>query len=294
MLLTYRTVLLVVILMFYVSTSVSASGASFRINALTTGLSSWVFFPKHREAYSAYNKLAFDGYFSYGKFTGFLGLPFQYTLDKRDYVSINGKRVPGDTLLGEFACGDLSMYIGYRLGKLEPRIGLIFPLGYKTNTGVWLGSKNVILKTGAGFSGDLNKKLKLRYGGELYFKYYIGGYPEIDGALGKKGSWSIDPDLKVTMQTSKKWKIGVETLGGYRKLYPKWLKKGSFQGYELSCSLVPHFIASYDMSYKSYISGKIGLGPSFKKSVESVVSGDTPMKHTGNSFNIGISAGFYP
>lgn len=257
------------------------------------GVGSWIHFPLDRDAFSAYNKLTLESYFSYSRFKGFIGVPILYTLDKRDYKNVDGKRIPGDTILDKVAPGDLSVYIGIRTGNFEPRIGLVVPLGYPTNSGVWLGSKNVIIKTGVGFSGDISKKLKLKYGGELYLKYYVAGFPEIEDSHGKKGSWSIEPDLKIVLEPSRKWKLGIETLCGIKKLYPKWLKYGSFQGYELSFSIVPHFIFSYDLSSRLFLSGKAGFGPSFKSKNDSAL-GMHPWKHSGNAANFGLSAGFYP
>jgi hypothetical protein len=272
---------------------IPAFGATFHTGPISTGVSSWVSFPIDRDVFSAYNKLTFDTYFSYGKLKGFAGFPVQYTLTKKDYTSVNGVNVPGDTIVGKAATGDFSTYIGMRIGSIEPRIGIVFPLGYATNTGVWLGSKNIILKSGLVFSGDLNKKLRLRYGGEFYYNYYIAGFPEIKGSLGKKGGWSIDPDVKVSTEWFKKLTLGIEVLGGFKKFYPIWLKYKSFQGYELSSSIVPHIIGSYDLSSRVYISGKFGFGPSFKRIIDSQ-SYSRHWHHSGNSLNIGIGIGFYP
>ncbi len=266
---------------------------TFHTGPISTGVSSWVAFPKDRDVFSAYNKLSFDAYFSYGRFKGFAGFPIQYTLTKKDYTNVNGANVPGDTLVGKAAAGDFTTYIGIRIGSIEPRIGIVFPLGYATNTGVWLGSKNVILKSGVGFSGNLNKKLRLRYGGELYCNYYVTGFPEIKGSQGKQGSWSIDPDLKVSTEWFKKLTLGIELLGGIKKFYPIWLKYKSFQGYELSSSIVPHIYASYDLTSRLYLSGKCGFGPSFKQIVDSP-SNRRDWHQSGNSLNISIGIGFYP
>jgi hypothetical protein len=268
-------------------------GASFHTGPLTCGISSWVQFPLDRDVFSAYNKMSFDGYFSFGRIKGFLGFPVMYTLNKKDYLNVNGIKIPADTILGRVALGDLHAYIGMHIGSIEPRIGIVVPLGYGTNSGVWLGSKNIVLKPGAGFSGDLNKRLRLRYGGEFYFSYYIAGYPEIKGAQGKRGSWSIEPDFKVTWEPCKKWKVGIETFGGFKKLYPIWLKYGLFQGYELTTSAVPHLIGSYDLSSRIYLTGKAGIGPSFKKIFDSPAL-DNQWYHSGYAINIGIGAGFYP
>jgi len=273
--------------------NVSGLCASFHTGPITCGVSSWISLPLHRDAFIAYNKLTIDSYFSYSRFTGYIGFPVLYTIDKRDYSSINGTKIPGDTILNRIALGDMSAYIGIRIGRFEPRIGIIIPLGYPTNSGVWLGSKNLILKTGLGFSGNLSSKLRLKYGGEIYFKYYVTGFPEIIDSQGKKGSWSIEPDLKITAAPTKKIRVGIETLCGFKKFYAKWLLSGSLQGYELSSSIVPHLIASWDLSSKLYLSGKAGFGPQFKSKVDSSPD-DNNWNHTGYAVNIGISAGFYP
>jgi len=265
---------------------------SLRIGPVTSGISSWIQFPKGRDAFTAYNKMSFDTYFSYGKLKGSVGFPVQYTLDKKDSISVNGRKIPADTVVGRVAPGDLTAYVGIRIGSVEPRIGIILPLGYRTNSGVWLGSKNIIVKCGAGFSGDLIKAYKIRYGGECYFNYWVAGYPEIKGSLGKRGSFSFDPDIKFTMVPFKRWLIGIETLGGMRMLYPSWLKKDSFQGYELSASVVPHFIVSHDLSKRVYMGGKIGGGWSFKKRV-TAANEESLWDLSGNIVNTGISAGFY-
>jgi hypothetical protein len=280
---------LIILLIF----CIPALSTTFHTGPVSTGVSSWVVFPVDRDVFSAYNKLSFDAYFSYGKFKGFSGFPVQYTLTKKDYTNVNGVKVPGDTIAGKAAAGDFTTYIGIRIGSIEPRIGIVFPLGYATNTGVWLGSKNVILKSGMGFSGNLNKKLRLRYGGELYYNYYIAGFPEIKGSLGKQGSWSIDPDVKVSTAWFKKLTLGIEVLSGFKKLYPVWLKYKSFQGYELSSSVVPHIFASYDLWPRAYVSGKVGFGPSFKRITDSP-SENRHWHHSGNALNIGIGIGFYP
>lgn len=266
--------------------------ASFHAGPIECGLGSWINFPVHRDVYSTYNKISIDGYFSYGKLKGFIGVPFLYTLDKKDSRKENGIIVPTNYYKGATDFGDLNTYIGYRIGNFEPRIGIILPLGYRTNSGVWLGSKNVILKTGTGFSGNIIKELRLKYGGEIYLKYYISGYPEIEGSQAKSGSWSIEPDFKLTIQPLKKWKFGIETLCGFRKIYPIWLKYGSFQGYELSFSIVPHLIVTYDMKSRLYFSGKAGLGPNFKSKVGYKFK--QPWEKSGHAVNFGVSMGFYP
>lgn len=271
----------------------AAKKIKFHTGPVTCGISSWMSHYPGRDALNAYNKLAFDSYFSYGKLKGFVGIPLQCTVEKRDSLNVNGRKIPYDTVFSAFALGDFTTYVGYKIGNIEPRIGVTFPLFYKTNTGVWLGSKNVVLKTGFGFSGDLYKKLRLRYGGEIYYNLYVAGYPEIDGSLGKRGSWYIDPDIKVTSKVTKKLTVGLETLCGFKKLYPSWLKYGSFQGYELSSSIVPHAIFSYEFSWKYYISGKAGFGAGFKRKVDSS-QGEHPWRHTGYASNFGISVGFYP
>lgn len=272
---------------------IPVTGASFHTGPVCTGVSSWVAYPVDRDVFSAYNKLSFDAYFSYANFKGFTGFPILYTMSKKDYVTVNGVKVPGDTIVGKSAAGDFSTYIGIRIRNIEPRIGIIFPLGYATNTGVWLGSKNIILKSGVGFSGNLNKKLKLKYGGEFYLCNYIAGFPEIAGSQGKRGSWSLEPDLKISTERFKKLKFGIETLAGFKKFYPIWLNYKSFQGYELSSSIVPHIFASYDISSRIYVSGKGGFGPSFKRIVDSP-SNQSHWHHSGYALNIGIGAGFYP
>ena len=272
----------------------SAFGTSFHTGPVTSGLSSWITIPPHRDAFTAYNKLSFDCYFSYGKLKGFLGVPVQCIVDKKDSVKVNGVKMPVDTLLQGAFLGDLSAYIGFRIGNFEPRIAIVTPLGYSTKSGVWLGSKNIILKFGSGFSGDVYKRLKMRYGGEVYFSYYVAGFPEIKDSQGKSGSYSLEPDLKVTCQTKKKWTLGVEVLGGFKKFYPIWLKYSSDQGYELSTSVVPHIIATYDaISSKFYFSGKAGFGPQFKSKMDKY-SPDQSWKHTGYALNLGIGMGFYP
>ena len=272
---------------------ISAFCTTFHTGPVICGAGSWINFPPDGNTYNAYNKLSFDSYFSFKKLKGFIGFPILNTLSKRDSLNVNGKKVPYDTTFSAVAPGDLSAYIGFRAGNFEPRIGIIIPLGYATNSGVWLGSKNIILRTGTGFSGDINKEFKLRFGGEIYFNYYIAGFPEIEGSMGKSGSWSLEPDLKITLKPVKKWTIGMETLCGFKKLYPVWLKYGSFQGYELSSSIVTHFIASYDLASRFYLSGKAGFGPGFKSKFNSA-QGDHPWEHTGYALNLGVSVGFYP
>jgi hypothetical protein len=272
---------------------IPVAGASFHTGPVCTGISSWVVYPVDFEIFNAYNKLSFDAYFSYGKFKGFAGFPILYTISEKEYVQVNGIKVPGDTIVGKTAAGDFSAYIGFRIGSIEPRIGIVFPLGYATNTGVWLGSKNIILKSGLGFSGNQSKKLKLIFGGECYLNYYIAGFPQIAGSQGKRGSYSLEPDFKLSTERFKKLKFGIETLAGFKKFYPIWLKYNSFQGYELSSSVVPHIFASYDLSPRMYISGKCGFGPTFKRIVDSP-SNQRHWHHTGYALNIGIGAGFYP
>lgn len=266
--------------------------ASFHTGPIECGIGSWINFPVNRDAYSAYNKLSVDGYFSYGKLKGYIGAPILYTLDKKDSKKVNGEIIPASYYKGATALGDLNMYIGFQIGTIQPRIGVIVPLGYPTNSGVWLGSKNVILKAGTGFSGDVSKRLHLRLGGEIYVKYYICGYPEMEDALGKAGSWAIEPDLKLTTQPFKKWRFAIEALGGFKKFYPVWLKYGSFQGYELSSSIVPHLSVSYDVKSRLYISAKAGCGPGFKRKVE--YKSEQPWKKSGYAINIGVGMGFYP
>ena len=72
---------------------------------------------------------------------------------------------------------------------------------------------------------------------ERFTTIYIAGYPEIDGSLGREElvyRSRYQSHIKVTKIDSR-----FRTLCGFKKLYPSWLKYGSFQGYELSSSIVP-------------------------------------------------------
>lgn len=254
-------------------TVVCIAPAKIHVGPVCTGIGSWISFNKNDPYHTSYNKLSSDVYLSYKGWSGFFGIPFQCVVSHRDETKY------------AFSPGDFNFYIGRRISFVQPRLGLVFPLWYSTDKGVWLGSKNVILKTGLGFSYSLSADKSWRTAGELYYKYYIAGFPEIEDSRRKRGSWAIDGSVKLVNSSFNRWKLGIEFLGGFRKLYPKYP-----QGYQLSASCVPHVFATYDVNKRMYLSAKTGFGPSLKR--EDECSGK--WKHSSNSLNIAVSTGFYP
>lgn len=261
-------------------TVVCITPAKIHVGPVCTGIGSWISFNRDNSNYTSYNKLSSDVYLNYKGWSGFFGIPFQCVVSHKDVIK------------HAFSPGDFSFYIGRRISFVQPRLGLVFPLWYSTDKGVWLGSKNVILKAGLGFAYSLSADKSWRTGGELYYKYYIAGFPEIEDSWGKRGSWAIDGSVKLVNSSSDRWKLGIEILGGFRKLYPRWFRYKNFQGYQLSASCVPHVFASYDVNKRMYLSAKTGFGPSFKREEKNNYSGK--WEHSSNSLNIAISTGFYP
>lgn len=268
------------IFLFLISV-VCISTAKVHVGPIYTGVGSWISFNSDNSNYTSYNKLSSDIYLGYNGWSGFIGIPLQSVVN---HGTEETKQA--------FSTGDLSFYIGRKISFIQPRVGMVLPLWYSTKKGVWLGSKNIIVKTGLGFSGSLFSSKTWKFGGEVYFKYNVAGFPQIEDSWGKSGSWAVDGSVKVVNKSIKKWDIGIEYLGGYKKFYARWLKNKSFQGYQLSTSCVPHLFANYDITGRMYLSGKAGFGPSFKREVTKNDRGE--WEHSSNSLNIGIGFGFYP
>jgi hypothetical protein len=150
----------------------------------------------------------------YGRILGqpaFFSLPWQWT----------SKRLKSGTE-DRIAPGDAEFYVGHRIGRVEARLGLIFPAGYDTDDGdPWIGPGNLQATLGAAVNPNITRfSRRWELAAEAKWAYAL------DDAIAKAGSWALYPNGKVAFRPSERWKGGLEGLGYWKSSY--WGRSATF------------------------------------------------------------------
>lgn len=151
----------------------------------------------------------------YGKAFGlpaYLGLPVHWTARRME---------DGD--LHRIAPGDLELYLGKRIRRVEGRLGLILPAGYdrglewtdpeeKGGPGnPWIGPGNVQVTLGAAANPNLTRySQRFEASGEA--KWALA----LDDGIAKAGSWALFPSAKFSFRPDEAWKPGIEFSGHWK------------------------------------------------------------------------------
>jgi hypothetical protein len=165
-----------------------------------------------RERYE-FNKLLSMGF--YGKAFGlpaYVGLPIHWT----------ARRAEGEDL-HRIAPGDLELYLGKRIRRVEGRIGLIIPAGYDRGLAwttpegeggpgnPWIGPGNVQVTLGAAANPNLTR-YSARWEASGEAKWSLA----LDDGIAKAGSWALFPSAKLSFRPNSTWKPGVELSGHWK------------------------------------------------------------------------------
>ncbi|MBD3240133.1 MAG: hypothetical protein GF331_06065 [Chitinivibrionales bacterium] len=210
---------------------------------------------------SYFNTVKLSLYYHVWKIKGYVGLPVTLTLE--DYE---------DKTKYAFYPADAALYVGTSLGRVEPRIGLSFPMGYPTDdTIAWIGSGNVKLLAGLGFNLGSCCNDRLSFGGEYLGRIYLS-----DTTSGARiGRWSTGMYLSVkgAYRFSDRIKAGLELFPTFSWFtYTDWGEHGYG-----SAGLLPLLFASLQPNPRIEISVKAGYGFSISgtewERTQAVISG---------------------
>jgi hypothetical protein len=208
---------------------------------------SWmVFSNNNRQSY--FNKTTTTAYGRLFSVKTMVSVPLDLTVQVRPEGSIQ-----------RFWPGDFDGYLAYKFGWIEPRLGLLCPLGYGIDDAwkkkAWIGSNNVRLQGGFSISKADFEHVGLPFGLEAMLwtaitdknAHYIRG--GVGGQLYIKSSLSL----------SKKVNIGGELAVYGKSITWKWNRER-----ERSGTIMPTASGSYRINGKLYIGVKAGFGPSFR------------------------------
>jgi hypothetical protein len=264
--------------------SVSPARSSFSLDLLSVSAGSWIVTPTdHSRATEYYNKFSVTSYLTFSGFKGFAAVPLSWSV-----VDHPKSEMDRDQLWA----GNVRLYVGRRLGLLEPRIGAIIPTGYSTDftEHAWIGTGNFEVYFGVGLNPNLREEGKFGLSGELMARVPLPtGEEPVEGAA----SWSLAPSAKASYQTFENVRIGAEVLSFFSKSYYYWNKEGKDGGYEendyeLGFSIVPHLYTEITLSEIIRMTAKVGYGPSYKNAQT-----ETSFRHSSNTTNLAIAVHFY-
>ncbi len=250
----------------------SSSKSSFNLDLLSLSAGSWIVTPPDdSRASEYYNKLSITSYLSFSGFKGFAAVPLSWTVIDHPTSSKD-----------QLWAGNVRLYVGRRLGFLEPRLGAIIPTGYSTDftKDAWIGTGNFELYFGVGLNPNLREEGKFGLSGDLMAQIPIAGEDAVEGP----GSWSLAPSAKASYQTLEHVRIGAEVLSFFSNSYYRWNKGKN----ELGFSIVPHLYTEITLSEIVRMTAKVGYGPGYKNA-----HNETSFRHSSTTTNLAIAAHFY-
>lgn len=150
----------------------------------------------------------------YGKVLGlpaYLGLPLHWTAKRQ---------ASGD--VHRIAAGDLDLYLGKRIRRVEGRLGLILPTGYRDfawtepeekgrDGDPWIGSGNVQVTLALAANPNLTRYSR-RWEASAEARWALA----VDDGIAKSGSWALHPSAKLSFRPSQQWKHGAELSGHWK------------------------------------------------------------------------------
>ena len=250
--------------------SVKPEAQPLHADLISIGLGTWISFSANQtqERATYFNKLPASMYLSFAGFKAYAGIPVLWTIQTKEGVF--------DDQLVRVA--DMHVYLGRRIGIVEPRIGAKFPTGYRTDR-VWIGTRNVRLQAGLALNSTVRETEDISISAETMFDLYL------PGSSGKAHwfSWELLPSFKSSIRVHESIRIGLEILAHLKNVY--WSESWD----ELSAGAVPNIYTEFKLSPSLYFTPKFGLGPTFKKA-----PADNRLYHKGYSINISLALNIYP
>ncbi len=252
----------------------SYSDFEFKPGLLSVTAGSWVVFPDAAPDKPLYfNKAALDFYYSLGPISGEIALPAAWTI-----VSSPSNR--------RFFLGDALLYFGHRFSHVEPRIGLVIPLGYGLDTNwkskTWIGTNNLKLQFGLAYSRSAEElngfplSIEVTVSTPITEKnsfLKIGSY---GGSLLGKTSWQLNNQLT----------LGAQALVSLSYAAWTWYQDETS---ETSLGLMPLINSQIDFRSNLFLSVSAGFGPTFK-----ATSPSSSLSFTSNSLNVSVGLNYYP
>jgi hypothetical protein len=269
----------------------------FSVRFLNISAGSWMSLNDETRENYLFNKLVTDVYMDIYSFEAFVGIPFSWTVVGTDSVNLYGERMydaadtPLRTIDQAAFFGDMTIYLGKRLAIIEPRLGILIPLGYESvragDDNVWIGSDNVKLLAGVGINSDKALRQRLVFSGDVMFKL------SVNNAKIGAGSFDIVPLVKGSIRPSPQWNIGMEIISYYS--YHTSTLWGDKRVH--SVGVVPALFGAFSPVPAMDIGAKIGYGSSFKTILETVsgydVSGAEPLTSQAAVFTFSLYVSFY-
>ena len=264
-----RLLIVVLLSVFVLTEKACAYSEPFRSNLLIAGGGSWMVFSKSGNT-SFFNKFSSTLYSSNKGMKRVISVPLAWTVSVRE-----------DNTKARFFPGDFDITFGQRFGWLEPKIGLIVPLGYALDEDwkkkAWIGSNNIKVQTGFSISKTGFEQIGLPFGMDMMVAIAVTD----DNAHYKTGSCNAAMYMKSSYTVNKKINVGGE-LALYGKI-ATWVWNGST---DYGLTILPTVFGNYRLGRKFYIGTKIGFGPS--------LGFDHGPFRKSNSMDTGISLQYYP
>jgi hypothetical protein len=150
----------------------------------------------------------------YGKVLGlpaYLGLPLHWTAKRQSSGDVH-----------RIAAGDLDLYVGKRIRRVEGRLGLVLPTGYRDfawtepeekgrDGDPWIGSGNIQVTLALAANPNLTRYSR-RWEASAEAKWALA----LDDGIAKSGSWGLYPSAKLSFRPNQEWKPGVEVSGHWK------------------------------------------------------------------------------
>ena len=257
---------------------VAAASADFSTDLLIISTGSWTVLNRDWEA-SYYNKLGLNGYFRIFDIKVHAGFPVAWTVEKE-----KERIFPGD----------FSFYTGKKIGRFEPRLGAVFPLGYGIDDNwkkdAWIGTNNIRLRAGVGIGATETDLVDgLRVGGEIMTTVALTG----GNTHARPGSVGGYATAKTSVQLSDPFRLGLELplyFGAARWQWTFVNDDGENENVnEYSGTFLPALYGEYHFGGMVYAGFKAGFGPSVKYSNE-----NPEWSYTGNSTAYSVGLHLYP
>jgi hypothetical protein len=208
-----------------------------KIDILSINPNSWIVQKDGNSTY--YNKLSFDGYFSWGDIKLFASIPLAYTYESSDK--------------NQFGLADIEWYLGRQFGALQPRLGMIIPGIYSLDDS-WIGSQDLLLSVGLAVQPHRERYEGLIFSEELSFLPYISK----NFGLAQLGSWRINTITKASYLLASGLHFTGELLLNLSSIEWEWTTPAR----ENSLIAVPVLTVSYKFTPVE-IGVKGGYGPTF-------------------------------
>jgi len=238
-----------------------------KVDLISISPNSWIVFDEGKSSNEAlyFNKLPVEGYFSINKFKAYVSLPLAYSVD-------------GATTESQFGLGDITWYVGWQFGSIQPRLGMVVPGVYSLNE-TWIGSQDIRLGIGVAVQPHYIKT----HGGIFSFEASWFPYFSSEQGLAKAGSWDFTSITKGSYYFVNGVRMSGELLFNVNSVEWEWTRPER----ELKISAVPVVSGSYLFNYQFELGIKAGFGPTYGK------IGNETMDFQGTNLSLGLFSIFH-